>query len=65
MAGFRKALLWAATDSQLLKPNGPNSAGGGLRKQAREFYANIKAIHHSKSIMGAATQPTNSRQRSA
>ena len=57
--GFRQALLWAATDSQLLTPNGPNTAGDDLRKRALEFYAKAKAIRHSKS-MGAATQPTQS-----
>jgi hypothetical protein len=57
MGRFRQALLWAATDSQLLTPNGPNTAGDDLRKRALEFYA--KAIRHNKS-MGAATQPTQS-----
>jgi hypothetical protein len=50
MRGFRQALLWAATDSQLLMPNGPNTAGGDLRKRALEFYAKAKAIRHSKSM---------------
>ena len=57
--GFRQALLWAATDSQLLTPNGPNTAGDDLRKRALEFYAKAKAIRHNKS-MDAATQPTQS-----
>jgi hypothetical protein len=62
MGGFRQALLWAATDSQLLTPNGPNTAGDDLRKRALEFYAKAKAIRrHNKSMsMGAATQPTRS-----
>jgi hypothetical protein len=38
--------LRAATDSQLLTPNGPNTAGDDLRKRALEFYA--KAIRHNK-----------------
>ena len=59
MGGFRQALLWAATDSQLLTPNGPNTAGDDLRKRALEFYAKAKAIRHNKS-MDAATQPTQS-----
>jgi hypothetical protein len=50
MGEFRQALLWAATDSQLLTPNGPNTAGDDLRK---------RAIRHNKS-MDAATQPTQS-----
>jgi hypothetical protein len=54
-----KDLLWAATDSQLLTPNAPNTAGGDLRKRALEFYAKAKAIRHNKS-MGAAAQPTQS-----
>jgi hypothetical protein len=44
-----RRLLWAATDSQLLTPNGmngPNTAGGDLRKRALEFYAKAKAIRH-------------------
>jgi hypothetical protein len=59
MGGFRQALHWAATDSQLLTPNGPKTAGDDLRKQALELYAKAKAIRHNKS-MGAATQPTQS-----
>jgi hypothetical protein len=59
MGGFRQALLWAATNSQLLTPNGPNTARDDLRKRALEFYAKAKAIRHTKS-MAAAAQPTQS-----
>jgi hypothetical protein len=37
MGGVRQALLWAATDPQLLTPNGRNTAGDDLRKRALEF----------------------------
>ena len=56
IAGLRNALLWAATDSALLMPNGPNPAGDGLRRRALEFYAKATAIRYSKS-KGAAAQP--------
>ena len=56
IAGLRNALLWAATDSALLTPNGPNPAGDGLRWRALEFYAKATAIRHNKS-KGAAAQP--------
>jgi hypothetical protein len=50
--GGRQALLWAATDSQLLTPNGPNTAAGDLGKRALELYAKAKAIRHNKSSHG-------------
>jgi hypothetical protein len=40
------AALWAPTHSQLLMPNGPNTAGDDLRKRALEFCAKAKAIRH-------------------
>jgi hypothetical protein len=48
LGGCRQALLWAAKDSQLLTPNGPNTAGGDLRKRALGFYAKAKAIRHAQ-----------------
>jgi hypothetical protein len=57
IAGLRNALLWAATDSALLTPNGPNPTGGGLWQRALELYAKASDIRHNKS-KGVAAQPT-------
>jgi hypothetical protein len=51
------ALLWAATDSQLPTPNGPNTAGGDLQKRALGFYAKTKAIPQFPTVLPGTTAP--------